>query len=652
MKKIETICPRDCPDSCFMSVLVEDGRIISVMGNKENSVTQGFTCPRGVADPKRVFSEDRILHPRIRVDEKPHGGFKRVSWREALKLVADKLRDTISEHGMHSVLLLEYAGNTGLLVSQFPQRLWNALGATKTDHALCSSSGHAALALHYGLSYGIQPEELLEMKVITFWGFNARVSSPHQWALSLRTRREKGAIIVVVDPRRSETAEAADIWLNPRPGSDVALAYGIARYLIEHDFIDLGFIEQWTHGFETYREEIMRWTPQKVVRATSLEWDQIEELGEAYGRNRPGVFMIGIGLQKSLYGAEAVRAVSLIPALLGYHRGFYYTNSMGRFLDLEYLTGESLTEKKSRIVSQVALGRSLEVGEFKFVYIYGMNPVMTLPDQRAVRGGLTREDVFFVVHDTHLTETAEHSDVVLPAPTFLEKDDIVISDSHPYTRLARRAIEPLGQSKDEVWVMRKLAEILELEEQWLFEDPWEALGKALEGTFEDGTYQDLLKGSILKLRSRPRDEYQTPTGKIEFCSTNAESLGVSPLPEQHPLKADEGWYILLNSAIPKYTHTQFRDIYGPIPQHVWINPQDAEDLGLRDEETVKLYNDLGGIEVRAITTNRVSRGVLWSPRPLTGLKGEPQNALVPSLTQTIGGGPVFNSTKVKVLKLT
>ncbi|MDI6904615.1 MAG: molybdopterin-dependent oxidoreductase [Candidatus Bathyarchaeia archaeon] len=200
--------------------------------------------------------------------------------------------------------------------------------------------------------------------------------------------------------------------------------------------------------------------------------------------------MIGIGLQKSLYGAESVRAISLIPALIGLHRGFYYTNSNGWTTNLSYLTGESLTNKKVKVVSQVALGRHLENGEFKFVYIYNMNPVETLPNQNAVRNGLTRNDVFVVVHDTHWTETAKHANLVLPAPTFFEKEDIVISYSHRYVQKSQKVIEPLGESKSELWIASQLAKRLNLKQEWLHEDPWKTVEKASANAFENGNTSD------------------------------------------------------------------------------------------------------------------------------------------------------------------
>ncbi len=640
------MCARDCPDACFLDVEVRDGVVVSVKASRENPVTTGITCPRALGDPRRLYSMDRVLNPYVR-ETRDGQRFKLSTWDDALALVARRLREALDAGSPESVLLLDYYGNTGLLSSGFSRRLWSALGATRTDGAVCSASGHAALGLHYGLSYGVEPEELLDRKIIVFWGFNAKNSSPHTWALALRAKKENDAAIVVVDPRRSESTSMADLWLFPEPGSDVALCYGLARHLITGGHVDEGFIAEHCAGYEAYAEEAMRWTPERVEAMTGVSPTGVESLGDALVEYGDPVFMIGIGLNKSLQGAESVRAVSLIPALLGQHRGLYYTNSRGRYLagDLE---GKTLTSKPPRVVSQISIGERLKAGEFRFVYVQGMNPALTLPDSGSIKAGLTRDDVFLVVHDTHLTETCRLADVVLPAATYLEKDDIVLSDSHPYVRKACRAVEPWGRSRDEVWVMRELAHRMGVEDEWVYDDPWAEVGRTLEEAFMDGGYRDLMNGSSVRLRIRPADEYQTPSGRIEFFST-AAGEGVSPLPAQMCLGRAPNMYVLISSSLPKYTHTQFRDVYGAPPLQVWVNPLDAERHGVEEGSEVTLLNERGRLTLTAVVTDQVPRGVLWAPRELVDDDGNPQNALTLGKAQALGGGPAFNSTRVRIL---
>lgn len=649
MEIIKTVCPRDCPDTCFIDVTIENKKILKTRGSTDNPITQGFICPRGNGDPKRVYSQKRVLYPFIKSDEQGSKGVFQVSWNDALSTVSEMIRKTIANHGNEAVLLYDYPGNQSFLSWQFPRRLWMALGATTTDYALCSSSGHAGIGLHYGLSYGIQPEDLSESKIIMFWGNNAKVSSPHQWALARKARKNNGAIIISIDPRNSETSQASDIWIQPRPGSDVALSYGLARYLIQNNGVDKMFLDEWATGYQEYFEEAMNWTPDRVERITCVSMAVIKKVGDLLiGNAGPVAYMIGLGLQKSLQGAQAARAVSLLPSLMGYHRGFHYSDSNGRNVDWDYISGASQTLKKGKTVNQVSIGERLERGEFKFIFVLGSNPAMTLPDLSAVRKGLKRKDVFVVVQDTHWSETAILADVVLPAPTYLEKTDIVFSDHHLYSRLSRKVIEPLKESRHEIWVMQELAKKLKKTESWLFEDPWQALDKAFKNTYKKGELKDVLEGEILEIGLKPLNKYQTPSGKIEFSASTALDINESRLPFQKNLESDEHGFVLLNSAIPKYLHSQFTDVYGPIPEIVWINPKDAERLHIQEGKIVAVFNDFGTVVLKAKVTDKVSMGTLWAPRPLTGLNGEPLNSLVPGIAQKIGGGPIFNSIKVKI----
>jgi anaerobic selenocysteine-containing dehydrogenase len=645
MKVIRTACPRDCYDTCSLLVTVEDGRIVKVKGDPDHPVTRGFTCPRGAADIQRTYSGERVLYPHVRTLDR---GFTRVTWDEALDTITSNLKTALWEHGPDSLLQLDYSGNMGLLTEPWAQRLWNALGAAIHDSTICSASGHAGLALHHGLTYGVEPDELQEKRLIVFWGFNAKVSAPHTWALAVKAKHETGTKIIVVDPRKSDTADSADVWIAPKPGSDIALVYGIARSLIERDLIDNGFLKEWTHGYDQFKEEALRWNLERVEEVTLLSPDQVENLADAYAGNNPSATMIGIGLQKSIYGADNARAVALIPPLLGLHRGFYYSSGQGRYFNKGLISGSSLTTKERRIFSQVGLGRLLQRGDIKFLYVNNMNPAITLPDQEAFHNGLERKDLFTVVHETHWTETARHANVVLPAQTYLEKEDLVPGYSHSYITKSNRVVEPLGESRNETWITIELARRLGLKEEWLYWDPWLVLEEVFKDQFLNGTFEDLMEGATLKLRTRITSEYQTPTGKLEFVSGKAVESGFDPLPLQHSLPSEEGGFTFLTTGIPKYTHTQFQDVYGPIPPVVWINPRDAERMGVADGDPVSVYNERGAIRVEAVVTDRVSRGVLWSPRLLRGLKGELQNLLMPGDVQALGGGPVFNSTIVNV----
>lgn len=652
MKIIKTVCARDCPDTCFVDATVKDGKLIKTKGCEDSPFTQGFTCPRGVGDVDRVYSDKRIKKPYVKSGKSITESFKDTYWEDAISKVSKALKETIEEHGKESVLLYDYPGNQSFLAWQYPRRLWNAIGATTTDYALCSNSGHEGIAQHYGLTYGIQPSKISEYKIIVFWGNNAKISAPHQWVLAQKAKKENNAIIVCVDPRNSETAQSSDLWIQPRPGSDVALCYGIAHQLILKKGVDKSFISKWTSGYTEYSIEAEKWPAVRVEKITNVRALDIQNLTDLFIENNGSVaFMIGLGLNKSNQGAESVRAVSLLPALMGEHRGFYYSNSRGYTADWGYINGNVQTNNKGKVVNQVSIGDRIENGEFKFIFVLGANPSVTLPNSNSVIKGLNRNDVFVVVQDTHWSETAELADVVLPAPTYLEKTDINFSDHHPYNRLSNKAVEPLFDSKDEVWVMHELAKKLMPDCQWLFEDPWDALKVALSGTYKNGDFDDILKGESLEIKLKKENAYQTVSGRIEFSSNSAVNNYISKLPFQEQLDSAKGTYVLLNSSIPKYTNSQFTDVYGPIPEIVWINSQDANEIGVVSGDLVELYNDYGVVTVKATVTNRTPSGVCWAPRPLIGLNGQPLNTLVPGVSQELGGGPMFNSTRIRINRI-
>jgi anaerobic selenocysteine-containing dehydrogenase len=662
MKQITTVCPRDCYDTCaLIATLDESGQIVSVRGDPTHPLTRGLTCPRAAADPKHLV-QNRVQAPYLLQNPKVHRRgaedteITAVSWEQALDDVAHKLSETLQRWGPEAVLYLTYSGNTGLLTLDIPQRLWNALGATQTDLALCSKSGSLGLVLHYGARYGVRPEELAETGLIVFWGFNAAVSSLHLWALAREARQHHGARIVAVDPRRSETAAGADLWIQPRPGSDVALAYGLINLWLESGAADLEFIAQWTRGFEMLRAEASQWTPERVQEVTSVPQEQLRQLADEYAQHKPAATMIGIGLQKCDHGADQVRAVSFIPAVLAQHRGFYFSNSEAFHINWDLLSGRALTEKRPPIVQQVALSSLLRDGQFKFVYISGMNPAVTLPNTGAFTAGLSRQDVFAVVHETHWTETARYADLVLPAPTYLEKEDLVPPWSHNCLQLSPQVVQPVTDSRSEVWVMQELARRLGLTQEWLYQDSWEIVKQALQEAFEydltptpgrGAAWDDLRAGRRLRLQSQPKEHYATPSGRIEFDSTLAVEMGFSALPLQAPLperQPDE--FILLNSASAKYTSSQFQEVYGAIPAVVVINPCDAQRLGLSEGMAVQVSTDLAVAEAKASISDAAPEGIAWSPRQWAG-----QNTLLSSQPQEIGHGPRFNSTRVQISPL-
>ncbi|MBN2891268.1 MAG: molybdopterin-dependent oxidoreductase [Bacteroidales bacterium] len=646
MTTYPTICPRDCYDTCALLATVdENGKVVSVKADDRNPITKNFTCARANKDHERIYT-NRVEYPTV----KETGKSVRKTWDEATNLVVAKLNDTIKNHGPESVLLLDYAGNMGLLTTGYPRRLWNKIGATQTDGALCSKTGHIAINLHYGDSYGIKPTELITKDLIVFWGFNAFVTSPHFWKIANQAKNDNTAKIVVIDPVRTKSADHADLWISPFPGTDTALAYGIMNYLIQNNLINEKFIAKNTLGFNSLIKEAKKYTIERVEKITGVKSSDIEKLAKLYAALPASATMIGISLQKASQGIQPVRAISFIPAILGIHRGFFYSNGNSFYFDEDYITGKKLSDNQSKIVEQVALADLVSRGNFKFIFVNSMNPADTLPNVNLFRKGLLRDDVFVVVHDTHLSKTTEYADVILPAPSYLEKEDLIVPWGHNYIRFSEKVIEPLFESKTEVRLMHELSKKMGLLDKWLFADPKSELSKAFENSIKDKFTLFKSKYYMLKLRTKNRKKYHTSSGKIEFYSSIAEKSGIYPLPEYIYNKPIDDEFILLTGANLKYTNSQFKDIYGEIPSYILINPKDAKQLKINNEEMIILSNNLGEVKIKAIISDDVKEKTLWAPRLAEGEGSVPLNSLTESTPQNIGGGVKFNSTFVKIFK--
>lgn len=642
------VCARDCYDTCSMIIRFdENDNLISIKGDPDHPITQGILCPRGGKDIEHVY-KNRVLYPFK--NDSITKTYKKIQWNDAISSMSVKLKEFLKNYGPDSILHIDFAGNGGLLTWDYPLRLWNVIGATQTDYSICTKSGHHAISLHYGKSYGIQPEELLNQKLIVFWGFNASESAIHLWNLCKMARKKNNAILVSIDPRKSETAKQSDIWINPFPNTDNYLALGIAKHLIENDYINKPFIKKWTNGFDDFRTLTEEIEYNEIEEICQINTEDFIELANLYAKYKPSASMIGIGLSKSKNGANSVRTVSLIPALLGIHRGFYFSNDQAYYIDKKYLRLES-KNKKRKIISQVNIAEDLKRNHFKFIYIFNSNPSVSLPNQKEFREYLKRDDVFTVVHDTHWSSICKFADIILPAPTFFEKEDIIIPWSHSYVQYNPKIINPLGESKSEIWIIKKLSHKLGLKNDELWEDPMNIVEKCLEDSFESGAFKDLNNGDRLKLKRREFNKYYTPSEKIEFYSTLAKEMGIAPLPiKTHP-EIDLDEFILLTSSLRNYTHSQFQEIYGNIPPVLKINPEDAKELKIKDGMNIEVYNSHGSVKLKCKFSIELKRKVLWTPKLMSGLNGKPINILTSSTPQQIGGGSTFNSTKVRIKKI-
>ena len=521
-------CPRDCYDTCSMVTRVRVDKLHSVEANAKHPFTGRTLCAKAKNLPQYVYSKDRVLHPMRRVGRKGDGQFERISWSDALREIADEIRSRSAEHGTNSILQFGHAGNLGIIQRNFPHRFFNAIGAARVSETICSNAGDRALELVYGSSQGMLPDEIEKCRLIVVWGMNPAWSSPHGFEI-LKRAKKAGAKIYVVDPIRTATAEMG-VHLQVRPTTDGVLALGSINHLIENRLHNEEFLKANAVGFDRLAEIARKFDIRSISNITGLDVSQVEDFIGDYTSKRPSCIMMGYGMQRNRNGGDMIRAICMLPAIIGERPGFYYSNDLTDF-DMDYLRGTALTSRIRGEFGMVDLGRTLESGSAKMLFVYGSNPLATLPNQRMVRKGFMRDDLFVVVHDLFMTDTADHADIVLPATTFFEHFDINASYFHQYLSLNEKAIEPLGESKCNSDLFRALAAEMRLSPRELFEDD-EKIARTLLSTSRavEGSFDTLAKKGFLRLKTGNRMTYDTPSGKIELHSSAAEVEGLGGLP--------------------------------------------------------------------------------------------------------------------------
>ncbi|NJE61191.1 molybdopterin-dependent oxidoreductase [Thermococcus sp. 21S7] len=633
-----SVCTRDCYDTCSILSEFRDGRL-RVKGNPEHPITAGFLCPKGALLPKWFHAEDRLKKPLVRTGERGSGKFRETDWDEAIGLVAKKLRETIEGHGSESVLVYQYAGDRGVVNYAFPLRLFHYLNTAMLDYGICDRAGQEALRDVYGTAVGMDPEGLKNQKLLVYWGINASWTNLHGFTLA----RKYGLEIWTVDVIRTETAKRSDRFFRIRPDTDVLFALGVAKVIIEEGLYEEAFVRGNVYGFEEFTNYVKTLSLDYVSRETGIGTDEIRTFAREFAEKR-GVIHIGYGFQRSLAGGEAVRAIAILPALVGHRFGFIYDM---KTIDKSYAEGAFLRTKPAKRIPQMKLAEYIERGEIKFLYVYNSNPLASLPNQNRLRKALLENDVFVVTHDIFLTDTALYSDVVLPANTFFERLDIADSYYHRYIALNEPVAGLHGKSNSEV--TRLLAKALGIDNPHLYESDEEVIRKVLESN--GISWEELKAGGFVRVPEKPRT-WETPSGRIEFYSQRAVERGLSPFPEYRKFKGKYPLRLLT----PTYRMTitsQYHNTYWMIDPNLYINPADAGWRGIEDGDTVEVFNGNGSIRTEARLTEDVPRGVVMLYKAFWArILGWNANFLAADETvEKYGNASAYHSTWVDVRKV-
>ncbi|WP_408010565.1 molybdopterin-dependent oxidoreductase [Pseudalkalibacillus sp. A8] len=661
-----SVCPLDCPDTCSLLVEKENGKITKVDGNPDHPVTKGMICHKVRKMPERTHHQERLLHPMKRIGKKGDFSFERITWEEAYKEITSRFKEIIKEYGAEAILPYSFYGNMGIINSEgMDRRFFHRLGARKLERTICNTAGAEGYQITMGKAVGIDPEKTVHSKLIVIWGCNLISTNLHQ-VIYANKARKNGAEIVVIDVHRNRTAKWADHFYQIKPGSDDSLALGIMHLLIKNDWIDQEFIDQYSNGFEGLKWRAMAYPPEKVAQQTGLSVEQLNELAQMYGTISPSFIRIGNGLQHHKNGGRITRLITCLPALTGQWGktggGALKGNSRYAEWNMQKVQRPDLRPDpnvRSTNMNQIGFALHEKEDPIKALFIYNSNPAQVAPNQKLVRKGLMRDDLFTVVHDLFLTDSCRYADIVLPATSHFENLDLYKSYWHLYVQLNEPVMDPIGECKSNFTMFKELAASMGFTEQCFQNTEEDMIRDALDNPgspYLNGLTLDQLKKdgwAKLKLEKETTFPATIPTasGKIELVSPIDDQLREMEQSENRhfPLQLISGPnHQFLNSIFSNLESLQALE--KPV---VYIHPSDAEARDLRTGNFVELFNELGNVRLQAEVTEDVSEGLLITQ----GLWWDDEekerhsiNFLTPDGLSDIGKGATFFNCFVDIKK--
>ena len=681
MASVHGTCHHDCPDSCGWTVTVEgsasDRTAVKIRGRSDHPYSAGELCPKVNRFIERVYSPDRITTPLRRIGPKGSGHFEPIGWDEALTEIATTLNGIIATCGPEAILPYSHAGNQSLLaMSGIGPRLFHHLGASRLEAALCGPTVGAGLRMTNGSSLCVDPLELVHSRLIILWGTNTRLTNRHLWP-TITAARDAGAELVVIDPIRTETAEAlrpGELFIQPRPGTDIALMLAMMHVLIRDDLIDHDWVTASTFGFDELAAHVADWTPESAETICGVPAAVIEDLTARYATASPAMIRTLIGAEHHENGAMFFRTLGCLPALIGawQHRGGGLSRSVGSWfdqvIDVEALTRPDLLAGRTpRTINMSRLGEALTSADppIEALVVWNANPMVVAPNSNLIQHGLERDDLFCVVHEQFLTDTARYADIVLPATTQIESDDVVPAWGHLWMGWNSAAIDPVGESLSNPEFFRRLAGAMGLDEPSLFDDDETLMRQALPDVDLDALRNDGWLRVPYPDDGRPWADgrFPTPSGRVEFASATLEGRGQPRLPTWVPLIEGPGSALAqrypLQLLTPKHHRRFLNSSYSPLDGHgthegspfVELSPADAAARDLASGDAVRVFNDRAELRLEVRVTGRLRSGVVAVPfgwwRTQHG-DDQSANSLTNDTLTDWGGGVAYSDTLVEV----
>ena len=648
---LSTACPLDCPDTCSLSVTVADGRLVAVDAGPGNPLTDGFICQKVKHHAQRVYAPERVMTPLMRTGPKGAGEFRPASWDEALGLIAERLRDAEARFGSESVVPYVYNSSAPAMQSLLVDRFFGRFGASRVDHTICAATHGKAWNEMFGDMLSADARDVVHARLIIVWGANPTISNVHFPPLVNEARRA-GARVIVVDPRRTAMARRADRHLAPLPGTDVVLALAMAAHLDRAGLVDRAFVEQHTDGAQEFLDAARMWSPEAAETICGVPAAEIIATAEELAASRPAYLRVGWGLERNRNGGSACVAAFALPLLTGQFgvlgSGIYASTSAAAPLTIGPRDPAERRTPRVRHINMNRLGAMLCDRELDppiaVLFVQGANPAASNPNQPAVHSGLARDDLFTVVHDQVLTDTARFADVVLPATTHFEARDVAASYGAYVLMETPAVIDRVGESRTNNEVGSALAARFGYPAERFDHAPDVVLANAVtDGNGASGSRP--LRDASATVQFR--DTFPTFKTKRARLSGLAEIdvPSFQPLDSAYPLA-------MLSPASAKTINTMFGEFDGP-DAIVRVNPGDAQSRGIEDGATVRVFNAQGEIELPLRVDADLRPGVVTIPkglwcRALPG--GMTANALVPDTLSDLAGGATFNDTRVEIAR--
>lgn len=617
-----SVCPYDCPDTCGLLVEVVDGKTIKVSGDPEHPFTRGTLCPKMNHYERTVHSPLRLTTPLLRRGPKGSGQFRPVSWKEAIQQIANHWKKIVAEYGGEAILPYSYAGTMGLIQRNSGHPFFYRLGASRLDRTICAPAKEAGWKAVMGGTVAPHPDEVAESDLVILWGINAVATNIH-FLHGVREAKKKGAAIWLIETYETPTSAMADHTFLVKPASDGALALGMMHLLVRENRIDRQFLDSSVQGFEEFKQEILPgFPPDKASSLTGLPVETIEFMARAFGKARAPFLRVGAGLSRYGNGAMNVRTILCLPALVGAQEkkgggAFVGTGTAGAFPMAEILR-EDFMIQKTRIVNMNQLGNALNQLDhppIQSLYVYHSNPASITPDQNQVLKGLTREDLFTVVHERFMTDTARFADVVLPSTSSLEHSDLYRAYGHYCIQRAKPAIPPVGESKSNWQAFSLLAEAIGFSDPFFRQSAEDLIRHVLSipNSMRKGTDENAFgsgKAVELILPPEAKTRYRTPSGKIEILNPNEPH----PLPCYLPPHGGSEPFRLMTGPSVYALNSSFRERDDLREKEramfLKMNPADARGKNLKEGDRVIAFNQLGEVSFLLQITPRVPSGVV------------------------------------------